>query len=71
MTKMHIFYNSNYTNLVENLGKQIKWLCNMLCNINSINNYHTFRTFGNKINILFENHLIWNEFQGSIYLEVL
>ena len=37
---------------------KIKRLCNILYNINSINNYHTFRTFGNKINILFENHLI-------------
>ena len=41
--KKHIFYNSNYTNLVENPGIQIKRLCNMLCNINSINNYCTFR----------------------------
>ena len=76
INKKHIFYNSNYTNLVDDLGKQNKnkVLCNILCNknnINNINNYHTLGTFGNKIKIYsFKNHLVWNEFPGSILVKL-
>ena len=54
MTKS-IFSTTVTTQTGGESGQQNKVLCNILCNINSINginNYHTFRTFGNKISIL-------------------